>query len=268
MPFPRGCKQVSPNYRSPEDRRSAFLLTPYLFRAHNCTVARIVSSLLSRNRTDPGFEISILTCSITYMWVYPVEPSQFHPSYCYLLRHRQHFRSDVLVTFHPPLHFRPKVRRSSLWPLTPNSETPQDNPELLEPVHYDNIRHVTAQMHRQIATGTFDAPSWDLIRAAKTATPIYAPLGTAMSLGDYVRVTGTFLEVFKAASLIAEPGPKTDQANQEVMISDQLENKDIVRLKEDIQVSQSHLSPRPFLSYFLNYDIWSGVPVRTVSVAD
>lgn len=110
----------------------------------------------------------------------------------------------------------------------------------MEPVNYDNIRHVTAQMHRQIATGTFDAPSWDLIRAAKTATPIYAPLGTAMSLGDYVRVTRTFLEVFKATSLIPEPPLKTDLTNQEVMISDQLENKDIIRLKEDLQVSQYH----------------------------
>ena len=92
-------------------------------------------------------------------------------------------------------------------------------------------------MHRQIATGTFDAPSWDFIRAAKTATPIYAPLGTAMSLGDYVRVTRAFLEVFKAARLLSDPVPRTGLASQEVMISDQLENKDIVKLKEDLQVS-------------------------------
>jgi glycerol-3-phosphate O-acyltransferase/dihydroxyacetone phosphate acyltransferase len=105
-------------------------------------------------------------------------------------------------------------------------------------VNYDNIRHVTAQMHRQIATGTFDAPSWDLIRAAKTAAPIYAPLGTAMSLGYYVRVTRTFLEVFKAVHLLSDPAPRTGLASQEVMISDQLGNKDIVKLKEDLQVSQ------------------------------
>jgi len=105
-------------------------------------------------------------------------------------------------------------------------------------------------MHRQIATGTFDAPSWDLIRVAKMATPIYAPLGTAMSLGDYVRVTRAFLEVFKAAGLIPEPGPKTDLANQEVMISDQLENMDIIRLKDDLQVSQYRTYHRD-LFYFI-----------------
>jgi len=118
-------------------------------------------------------------------------------------------------------------------------------------------------MHRQIATGTFDAPSWDLIRAAKTATPIYAPLGTAMSLGDYVRVTRTFLEVFKAAHL-PDPAPRSDVATQEIMISDQLENKDIVKLKEDLQVSQYlAVTETVFSERRL-----AGIPVRIVSVAD
>lgn len=72
-----------------------------------------------------------------------------------------------------------------------------------------------------------------------------------MSLGDYVRVTRTFLEVFKATSLIPEPPLKTDLTNQEVMISDQLENKDIIRLKEDLQVSQYHTyHPEHFIKNF------------------
>jgi hypothetical protein len=92
-------------------------------------------------------------------------------------------------------------------------------------------------MHRKIATGTFDAPSWDLIRTAKMATSIYAPLGTAMSLGDYVRVTRTFLEMFKAAHLrLPDPAPGRDLAGQKV--SGQLRHEDIVKLKEDLQVSQ------------------------------
>ena len=104
----------------------------------------------------------------------------------------------------------------------------------MEPVNFDNIRLVTAQMHRQIATGTFDAPSWDLIRAAKMATSIYAPLGTTMSLGDYVRVTRSFLELFKAAHLPDQAQSK-DLVGQEV--GDWLKDKNIVELKEDLQVS-------------------------------
>ena len=75
----------------------------------------------------------------------------------------------------------------------------QDNPELLTPIDYEKIRSLTAKMHQQISSGTLDAPSWRLIRNAKLATNIYAPLGTEMSLGDYVRVTRVFLEAFKAA---------------------------------------------------------------------
>ena len=67
------------------------------------------------------------------------------------------------------------------------------------------------------------------------ATPIYAPLGTTMSLGDYVRVTRTFLELFKAAHP-PDPAPSRDLAGQEV--SGQLKDGDIVKLKEDLQVSQ------------------------------
>ncbi|KAI0051817.1 hypothetical protein FA95DRAFT_1511359 [Auriscalpium vulgare] len=163
--------------------------------------ARIVSDTLSRNREQPDFEVSILTCSITYM-------------------HRQHFRSDVLVTFHPPLTFRPR-----------------DHPELLAPVNYDQIRLVTAQMHRQIAQGTFDAPTWDLIRAARIATPLYAPLGTRMSLGDYVRVTRTFLEAFKARRLPADPS----SSNGETSDADQAETDEIIKLERELKVYQAEL---------------------------
>ncbi|KAH7916529.1 acyltransferase-domain-containing protein [Hygrophoropsis aurantiaca] len=126
-------------------------------------VARIVSDVLTRNRDNPDFSISILTCSVTYM-------------------HRQHFRSDVLVTFNPPTIFSPK-----------------NNPELLAPVDYNQIRSLTAQMHHQISSRTIDSPSWDFVRSAKLASRIYVPLGTRMSLGDYVRVTRTFVEAFKAS---------------------------------------------------------------------
>ena len=102
-------------------------------------------------------------------------------------------------------------------------------------MNYDSIRLVTAQMYQQIATGTFDAPSWGLIRAAKMATPIYAPLGTAMSLGDYVRVTRAFLEVFKAGRLPSALTSSVGSASPEV--SDGEKDEDIVKLKEDLEVS-------------------------------
>ncbi|KAH7106839.1 hypothetical protein BKA62DRAFT_685252 [Auriculariales sp. MPI-PUGE-AT-0066] len=125
-------------------------------------VARLVSEVLSRQRDNPDFKISIQPVSMTYM-------------------HRQHFRSDVLVSFHAPITF-----------------SPQDNPELLEPVDFDNIRAVTSTLSDIIRSGTLDSPSWDYVRTAKLTARLYAPLGTHMSLGEYVRVTQRFLEAFKA----------------------------------------------------------------------
>ncbi|KIJ49354.1 hypothetical protein M422DRAFT_74499 [Sphaerobolus stellatus SS14] len=124
-------------------------------------VARIISEVLTRKRDDPNYEITLLTCSITYM-------------------NRQHFRSDVLLSFNPPIKF-----------------TPQECQNLIAPVDFSNIKKLTNFMATQISAGTLDSPSWDVIRTAKTAAKIYAPLGTKMTLGDYVRVVRVFIEGFK-----------------------------------------------------------------------
>ncbi|KAH9931180.1 uncharacterized protein BXZ73DRAFT_47432 [Epithele typhae] len=166
-------------------------------------VARLVSDVLTRNRHNPEFEIDVLTCSITYM-------------------HRQHFRSDVLVTFNSPMKF-----------------TVKDNPELLAPIDFQDIRELTAKMHHQISSGTLDAPSWRLIRNAKLAARLYAPLGTTMSLGDYVRVVRTFLEAFKVAE-----APRTDPGSDGDNVSIEQEAREdakIVQLGRDLQEYQDQL---------------------------
>jgi hypothetical protein len=66
-------------------------------------------------------------------------------------------------------------------------------------VDFADIRSVTTKLHDKISSGTFDSPSWDLIRTAKLAARMYAPLGTFMSLGDHVRLSRTFLGAFKGA---------------------------------------------------------------------
>ncbi|RPD59125.1 hypothetical protein L227DRAFT_601486 [Lentinus tigrinus ALCF2SS1-6] len=151
-------------------------------------VARIVSDVLSRNRDNPEFDVTVATCSITYT-------------------HREHFRSDVLVTFHPPMVFNPKT-----------------NPDLLSPITEDSVRAVTERMRQSISSGTWDAPSWKVLRAAKLAANIYAPLGARMSLGNYVRLVKLFVETFKP--LHAE--------NEEEMAT--------LELEEDLNEYQDQLS--------------------------
>ncbi|KAF7985042.1 hypothetical protein HWV62_8877 [Athelia sp. TMB] len=169
-------------------------------------VSRIVSDVLTRNRNNADFEISVLTCSITYM-------------------HRQHFRSDVLVTFNPPMTF-----------------TVKDNPELLAPVNYDEIRALTARMHDEISSRTIDAPSWDVVRAAKAASRIYVPLGTRMSLGDYVRVTRIFVEAFKASE--SARTKEEDNGGEGATGDDEYTEVDaeLVQLRHDLQSYQDQLS--------------------------
>jgi len=64
-------------------------------------------------------------------------------------------------------------------------------------VDFANIRALTSTVQEKICSGALNSPSWDLIRTAKLAARMYAPLGTMMTLGDYVRIIRSFLEAFK-----------------------------------------------------------------------
>lgn len=99
---------------------------------------------------------------------------------------------------------------------------------------YNEVRVLTAKLQQQISSGTLDAPSWRLIRIAKLAARMYAPLGTTMSLGDYVRVVRTFLEAFKLAeSPRVEPSSDGEAPSPEQV---QREDQKIVQLGNDLKV--------------------------------
>lgn len=125
-------------------------------------VARIASDVLTRQKDNPDFRLTLLTCSVTYM-------------------HREHFRSDVLVSFNPPLQLSPNTHPSLL-------NCPPNEPATTQHA----VRSLTSFLYDQISQGTITAPSWKIIRTAKAAARIYVPLGTGMGLGDWVRVVGRF----------------------------------------------------------------------------
>jgi uncharacterized metal-binding protein len=62
-----GGKSLSPYYSALEDRRFVYRSVPASICFTYLIVARILSDVLSRNRDDPDFSVSILTCSVTYM---------------------------------------------------------------------------------------------------------------------------------------------------------------------------------------------------------
>lgn len=65
--------------------------------------------------------------------------------------------------------------------------------------------------------GTIDAPSWDIVQIAKTATNLYAPLGTQMSLGNYVRILRTFVDAFTNAIQPIKKGELQEEGNVETL---------------------------------------------------
>ena len=143
-----------------------------------------------------------------------------------------------MVTYHPPKRFTPKASLYSVLTRYRDSPLPvQDNPELLKPIDYTDIRKLTENMRQQISRGTVDAPSWEILRSAKCAANIYAPLGTRMSLGDYVRLVKAYIDVFALAhaQIPQEEGEGNDGSNLRE------EDERIRRLCADLKVAR----PRP-----------------------
>jgi glycerol-3-phosphate O-acyltransferase/dihydroxyacetone phosphate acyltransferase len=138
-------------------------------------VARITSDVLNRNLDNPDFELTLLTCSITYL-------------------HRESFRSDVLVSFNPPIKINVREHKELFAPASP-SQTDK----------LDGIKQLTALMQEQIRHGTIDAPNFGVVRIANTARRLYAPLGTGMTLGDHVHITQSFVDAFAKRQKMKQP---------------------------------------------------------------
>ena len=105
-------------------------------------------------------------------------------------------------------------------------------------------------MEEQIRGGTLDAPSWeilrigtlsnDLIEVARVAERLYAPLGTALSLGEYVRLNQRFVDLFahkkkRANSGTFSPVIERKKFNIESTFNDQ---DPFVQGPEEIQVDE------------------------------
>lgn len=218
--------------------------------AESSTVARLVSDVLARNRNDPHFEVSVLTCSITYMYVFcrnynssliglfvfiPPQASATFSLRCF-----------SIISCPHDIHAEGQYRSFALGlSLTPTDA--QNNPELLPPVEFDQIRSLTSEMQKIISAGTLDSPTWDLIRTAKLAARMYAPLGTLMTLGDYVRLIRQFLDAFKNAEQHTLPKDRGIERDGNLA----LDTSDVFALQIDLKGRQVDESLLLKLSNFL-----------------
>jgi len=177
-------------------------------------VARIASDTLTRNKSNPDFELTIVTCSVTYL-------------------HREMFRSSLLVSFNPPITLRPGKHPDLL-------ATEGNDPR-------DAIKRLTKDMEEQIRGGTLDAPSWEILRIARTAQRLYAPLGTRLSLGEYVRLNQRFVDLFahkvkSTSSILLTPKPESQEFNLEFTSSNNIsEGSSFAHTPDEITISPADI---------------------------
>ena len=81
-----------------------------------------------------------------------------------------------------------------------------------------------------------DAPSWEILRSAKCAANIYAPLGTRMSLGDYVRLVKAYIDVFGLAHVPVPQGEGEGKDGSDLSEEDET----IRQLCTDLKVIWTH----------------------------
>lgn len=112
--------------------------------------------------------------------------------------HREKFRSDVLITFHPPIVL-----------------TPQNDANLFSPNKEERteaINKLTELLESTVRSNLLDAQDWDTVRVGHVARKIYAGhLGTRISLGQYVRLTRKFVAAFSHhQQVVTTNGKKED----------------------------------------------------------
>ena len=86
-----------------------------------------------------------------------------------------------------------------------------------------------------------DAPSWEILRSAKCAANIYAPLGTRMSLGDYARLTKAYIDLF---GLAHAPVPQEEGEGKDGLNLRE-EDERIRKLCDDLKVVWTRLPHAP-----------------------
>jgi len=97
-----------------------------------------------------------------------------------MLTHREKWRSDVVISVGEPIII--------------------DKNTLIKDYNNDKIvaaKAVTEKISKALLSMTIDATDWDITRIAMTAARIHVPLGTHLSLGEYMYIYRGWVEVIQ-----------------------------------------------------------------------
>ena len=135
---------------------------PYMAKIKTGT-ARIALGAVRQNiKTNPNFRIKICTCGLTYT-------------------HREKFRSDVSVQYNEPIVV------DASW--------------LEGGGRFDDyetaVRALSKEIEGKLWSVTINCPDWETTMAAMTAARLHRPLGTKISLTQYLRHLRGWVEILK-----------------------------------------------------------------------
>ena len=136
---------------------------PFMAKPLKTGVARIAYETVSRNlKENPDFQLKILPTGITFT-------------------HREKFRSDVVVFYDKPIIV------DASW-MEGNGRF--DN-------YRDAIKELTKQLEESLHAKTINCPDWETTKVAMTAARLHRPLGTKISLGEYIMHLRGWVEILK-----------------------------------------------------------------------
>ena len=140
---------------------------PYMEQPFKTGVARIAleAVTLATAAGDPDFTVNIVPVGLTYT-------------------HREKFRSDLCMRYLPPI----RVDAERMAKHTAADGTVDT---------FALAKQITVQISTALDGATINAPTWEVMRLAITASRLHSPVGTDLSLGQYLTLVRGWAEVLK-----------------------------------------------------------------------
>mmetsp|Transcript_30282 Transcript_30282/g.82841 ORF Transcript_30282/g.82841 Transcript_30282/m.82841 type:complete len:322 (-) Transcript_30282:1283-2248(-) len=156
---------------------------PYMEQPFKTGVARIALDAV-RQATEEGdlaFTVNVVTCGLIFT-------------------HREKFRSDLCMRYSSPILVNEEFRKQF-----------GDDREA--------ARVLTQKISDRLEADTINAPDWETIRLGITAARLHQPVGSDLSLGQYLTLLRGWVEVLKLSTAASED---KSQASVDAMKSDRL----------------------------------------------
>jgi len=147
---------------------------PYMEQPLKTGVARIAIEAVQQATAagDPTFSVTLVPVGLTYT-------------------HREKFRSDLCMRYENPI----KVDASMIA-----EHAGKDG----EVDTFACAKAITKDLNARLDGVTINAPTWEVMRLAITATRLHHPIGTDLTLGQYLTLVRAWVEVLKHGAEVPE----------------------------------------------------------------